>query len=142
MTRVKVIALRVSVFELAYRYVYPSLKKRLVEILYRNYGLSQWRIAKLLSIDQSTVYRYLSGERGVYIDFSTISFVEQNLQRIAVKVVSGELQGLDLESELVKLTLNAMSQGYICRYHKLLDKSIRLSECRVCFRVFGESAKP
>jgi len=132
--------LKVTVFELAYRYVYPSLKRRLVEILYRDYGLSQWRIAKLLSIDQSTVYRYLSGERGSYLDLSIYSSIEQSLREIAAKAAAGELQGFDLESELVKLTLNMMGQGYLCRYHKLLDKSVQPGKCRVCFRAFGASS--
>jgi len=134
-------ALKISVFELAYRYVYPSLKRRLVEILYGDHGLSQWRIAKLLSIDQSTVYRYLSGERGNYLDLFIYNYIEQSLRDIAKRVVMREVQGYELESELVKLTLNIMSQGYLCKYHKLLDKSVQPGMCRVCFIAFSASSR-
>lgn len=130
--------MKITVFELAYRYVFPSVKKRLVEIMYREYGISQWRISRILGIDQSTVSRYLSGERGGLIDFSRYIDVDKNIQELASKIVREELDIYAVIYELVRLTLWIMSRGYICMYHKNLDPELDISRCNICLELFSD----
>jgi len=50
----------------AVRYVLPSIRSVLANYLYREKGLSQLEIAKILGVSQSTVSRYVNRERGLY----------------------------------------------------------------------------
>ncbi len=128
--------MKISVFELAYRYVYPSVKKRLVEILHGEHGLSQWRISKLLYMDQSTVSRYIGRERGVLIDLSRYRDVDILLHRYADTIVKENPDKYKLMKDLVKITLWIMGRGYICGYHRELDDSVEVSKCGICLHLF------
>lgn len=63
--------------EVASRYVYPSLRRRLVGGILREKGLKQTEIASLLHITQSAVSRYLRMNRGgALIDVSSFPDVD------------------------------------------------------------------
>lgn len=71
--------------ELAYRYVYPAVKRRLVEILYNEYKLTQQEIARLLYISQSTASRYKNLARRGLIDLSKFKDIDEEIHRLAKK---------------------------------------------------------
>jgi len=52
--------------EYAVKYILPSIRSVLANHLYKEYGLSQLEIARLLGVSQSTVSRYVNRERGLY----------------------------------------------------------------------------
>jgi len=58
-----------SIFEIAYRYLIPAIRREIVKMLIRR-GFMEVEIARLLNISHSLVSRYLSGERGYKIDLS------------------------------------------------------------------------
>jgi predicted transcriptional regulator len=126
-----------SVLELAYRYVYPSVRRSLVEIMYRDMGLSQNRIARIMHIDQSTVSRYLEGERGGFINLAKYREVYDKIYKYALKIVDEGPDEYMLSYYLTRLTLWIMGRGYICGYHRELDETIDVSRCDICMRLFG-----
>ncbi|RLG81131.1 MAG: transcriptional regulator [Thermoprotei archaeon] len=125
-----------SLFELAARYVLPSIRRLLVEELWNN-GLSVREIAGILGISYSLVSRYLRGERGSSMDFTEDSTVRESIKGIAFKAMSGEADRYIVEEELVKLTLHIFASRKLCKYHKRLEPGIDIEKCRICPRVFG-----
>jgi predicted transcriptional regulator len=128
--------MKTNAFELASRYVYPSLRRRLVEIL-REKGLKQTEIAELLHITQSAVSRYLGAERGTLIDISTFPDIDGKLQALADRIITERPSEYDIHSELVKLSLEFLGKGYGCSFHSRLDPEINPAECRICIELFG-----
>jgi len=50
----------ITVFELGYRYVIPSIRRRLVELLVEKHSLEEVEVAKLLSVSTSAASRNIS----------------------------------------------------------------------------------
>jgi len=85
--------MRFNVFDLGSRYLFPSLRRRLVEIRYREYGLNQMKIAGLLNITQSAVSRYLRMGRGGTFDVSRFGDIDARLRSLARRLVEGVRRG-------------------------------------------------
>ncbi len=130
--------MRKNIFELIYRYVYPSIKKRLAEIMYREYNLSQTQISKLLYTDQSTIAKYLSGERGKYIDLHRYRELEKIFHEYIEWILKTRPDEYLLNKQLAKLTLGIMGKGYICPYHRELDDELEISRCTICLDLFQD----
>ncbi len=128
--------MKFSVFELASKYVYPSIRRRIVEIMYKEIGLSQKQISKIMYIDQSTVARYLEGERGKYIDLSIYPELDKVLKKYAIEITSVKPDKYTLTRKLIRLTLWILGRGYICPYHEKLDNTIDASKCKICIELF------
>ena len=128
--------MKYSVFELAYRHVYPAVKRRLVEILYNEYKLTQQEIARLLHISQSAASRYKNLARGKLIDLSRFKDIDEEIHRLAEKLVREKPDKYRLVNELVRITLKALARGYICSYHRMIDKDIDPDKCRICLDLF------
>ena len=128
--------MRTSAFEVASRYVYPALRRRLVEHL-REKGLKQTEIAGLLSITQSAVSRYLKEERGKRIDVSSFPDIDEKLRNLADLVVEERPTEYEIHTELVKISLEFLGKGYGCPFHAEIDPGIDPNECRVCLELFG-----
>ncbi len=140
--------MKVTAFELAARYIYPSLKRRLAQLLYER-GLSQTRIAALLGASQSSISRYLSEQRGVGFDPSRYPDVEALLSRIAEVLVEKGGDEYLTHCLLTLATIEVLRRGYACELHARLDKGLDPERCRLCLRLFervsleclGEAAK-
>ena len=130
--------MKYSVFELAYRHVYPAVKRRLVEILYNEYKLTQQEIARLLHISQSAASRYKNLARGGLVDLSRFKDIDEEIHRLAEKVVHENLDKYRLVNELTRITLKILAKGYICSYHKMIDKDIDPDKCRICLDLFKD----
>lgn len=123
-----------SVFEFAAKYIEPSLKKSLIlKLLGRN--LDREYIAKCLKISPSLITRYVKGERGLY-DLTTISEVNNRIERIADEIASGKLCGLNAYSEIVKLTMYVLYKKYACGIHYLATRDVNPSTCNICPTIF------
>lgn len=127
-----------SVFELGYRYLIPSLKKRLAEIMSRELRMSEVEIARKLKITPSAVSRYLRGERGSAIEVSVITDINEELAKLARDLSTRDLDFLEIEARLLKITIRAMSKKYLCWFHKKIQQSIDPVSCRVCPEVFSQ----
>ncbi len=122
-------------FELAYRYVVPALKRRLVEILSREYGMNQVDIARVLGISQSAVSRYLSMERGALMDVRGMGDVDEKLRRLARSIASGDASRYQVLAGLMGVALYMLRERYLCEYHTEID-DIDPKSCRICLSMF------
>ncbi len=130
--------MKTNAFEVASRYVYPSLRRRLVEHL-RERGLKQTEIAELLHITQSAVSRYLREERGMLIDVSSFQDIDGKIAELADRIIKKRPDEYEIHTELVKLSLEFLGKGYGCSFHAEIDPGIDPKECHVCIELFGES---
>ncbi len=124
-----------SVFTIADKYVYPSLRRLLVVRLRRK-GARPAEIAQLLGLSRSLVTRYLKGERGKYIDFSIHPDVVKTLDHIADSVMNNRIGVKDVVASLSALTLYVLARKYVCKFHAEID-DIDPSTCGICPRIFG-----
>ncbi|MEM2680741.1 MAG: transcriptional regulator, partial [Candidatus Bathyarchaeia archaeon] len=72
----------ISIFEFSYRYIIPSIKRRLVEKLVE-IGVTRKEIAKKLDLSTSAISRYLSMERGTYINIAVYNDVDNAVNKLA-----------------------------------------------------------
>jgi predicted transcriptional regulator len=128
--------MKTNAFEVASRYVYPSIRRRLVEVL-REKGLKQTEIAELLHITQSAVSRYLKMDRGSFIDVSKFPDIDAEVTALAEKIVQERPSEYEIHSELVKMSLEMLGRGYVCSFHSKIDPEVNPSECNVCLELFG-----
>ncbi|NJE75740.1 transcriptional regulator [Thermococcus sp. ES12] len=128
--------MKTNAFEVASRYVYPSLRRRLVELLHEN-GLKQTEIAELLHITQSAVSRYLKMDRGAFIDVSKFPDIDAEVTALAEKIVRERPSEYKIHSELVRMSLEMLGRGYVCQFHSKIDPEVNPSECNVCLELFG-----
>lgn len=128
--------MRTNAFEVASRYVYPSLRRRLVEIL-REKGLKQMEIAELLHITQSAVSRYLGMDRGGLIDVNRFKDVDTKLKELADEILKEKPNEYKIHSQLIQLALDMLGKGYVCSFHSKVDPELDPGECRVCLELFG-----
>jgi hypothetical protein len=128
--------MRISVYDIASRVVYPALRRGLVENLL-SIGLSRGEISKLLNITPSAVTRYIKGERGVVIDLVEIPWVRESLNNLAMEIVREETPTLKIEEELVRLTVGVLANKELCNYHSKIDLSIDPLKCNICPSIFG-----
>lgn len=128
--------MRTNAFEAVAKYVYPSLRRRLVEIL-REKGLNQMQVAKLLYITQSAVSRYLRMNRGALVDVEKFPDIDNKLKGLAETIVKEKPDEYYIHGELVKIAIEMLGKGYVCSFHSKVDPEIDPKLCRVCIETFG-----
>ena len=128
--------MKTNAFEVASRYIYPSLRRRLVEML-RKQGLKQTEIAELLHITQSAVSRYLKMDRGALMDISKFPDIDAEVERLARRIVSERPDEYEIHAELVRISLEVLGKGYACSFHSQIDPEINPALCNVCIELFG-----
>lgn len=138
MPHVIIVTMKTNAFEVAAKYVYPSLRRRLVEILYREHRLKQMDIARLLHITQSAVSRYLKMDRGALIDVESFEDIDEELRKLAMEVITNPPGEYELHSRLVLISLEMLGKGYVCSFHSRIDPEIDPGRCQVCLDLFGE----
>ncbi len=128
--------LRKSVFEIAYRYVYPAVRRRLVSILYSEHKLTEIEIARLLHVSQSAISRYKNEARGRVVRVEDYPDIDEEVHKVARWIVDEKPGKYSIIRELTRITLRMLARGYICRYHREVDDSVEPGECRVCIELF------
>ncbi|MDI3475915.1 MAG: uncharacterized protein PWQ79_1444 [Thermococcaceae archaeon] len=128
--------MKTNAFEAVARYVYPSLRRRLVEIL-RERGLTQTQIAELLHITQSAVSRYLRMNRGALIEVEKFQDIDEKLKGLADTIVRERPDDYYIHGELVKIAVEMLGKGYVCSFHSKVDPEIDPKLCRICIETFG-----
>ena len=131
-----------ELFKIISRYVYPSIRRRLVEILYNDYKLTQEEIARLMHITQSAVSRYVKGNRGSYLDIRMAPKTDAEVKKLAKMLIDKrKIDKKELEYELNLITFMAMGSGEICQFHSEIDGSVDPLTCKLCMKLFrGEEA--
>ena len=128
--------MRTNAFEAVAKYVYPSLRRRLVEIL-REKGLNQMQVAKLLYITQSAVSRYLRMNRGALVDVEKFPDIDNKLKGLAETIVKEKPDEYYIHGELVKIAIEMLGKGYVCSFHSKVDPEIDPRVCKICIEIFG-----
>ncbi len=124
-----------SIFELGYKYVFPSVMRMLVLELER-LGMREAEIARRLGIPRSTVSRYLSGERGGMLELGDLPGVRMVVERLAFQVREGVAGAEDVQLRLTEAVLHALAVKALCSRHALLDSRLDPEKCRVCPTLF------
>ena len=127
-----------SVFYIADKYVYPSLRRLLVLRL-RSKGARPAEIARLLGLSRSLVTRYLKGERGKYIDFTMYSDVVEAIDKLADTLLKGRIRADEATLVLSGLTMYVLGKRYVCNLHAEID-DIDPSKCGLCPRLFSNTS--
>jgi len=129
---------KVTIFDLAARYLLPSLRRAVAEELL-SMGLSEARIAEILGVSRSLISRYLKGLRAsrVRVDFD--ESIRNAVKSIAVKAVWGEASPEEIDTELVKLLAKLLAEKRMCKYHAVLDKSVNAAACNICVQIFAKT---
>jgi len=131
--------MKVSAFEIASRYVLPSLKRRLAEIMLKEYGFTQKEIARILGVSEAAISRYISGERGHYLRIENLKGVDEKLRRIAEAFQRREADPLAVHYMLHIITSEIMAEKRLCAMHRELDVDISPAECNICPKIFSKS---
>ncbi len=113
--------MRVNLFELLYRYVYPAIRRRLAEILYHEVKLKQEKIAEVLGVTQSAISRYIERQRGSAIDVTSIPYIDEKLRELAKRVAEGTIDKYGVQIELVKLAISILAKRELCKFHASID---------------------
>ncbi len=130
--------IKVGVFDFASRYVIPAIKRRIIKILYSEYGYNQLLISKLLGISQSSVSKYVSKQKKLSIDLSNIQFAETRIRDLINEIEKKNLSGEDLELAVSKLAVELLRGKHLCEYHSLIEGGVKKSSCDVCTKLFKD----
>ncbi|KPU62732.1 transcriptional regulator [Thermococcus sp. EP1] len=128
--------MKINAFEAAAKYVYPSLRRRLVEILYKK-GLTQVQVAELLHITQSAVSRYIKMNRGALVEVEKFKDIDEELMELADRILKERPNEYYIHSELVKIALKMLGKGYVCSFHSKVDPEVDPAMCNICLDIFG-----
>ncbi len=123
-------------FHLLDKYVYPSLRRYLVSLLYSR-GLSVSEISRITGYSKSLVTRYIKGERGGYIDVSRYPDIVGEIEKIIHDILFNKINQVEIEARLMKTAVDMMRKKYLCQYHELLDPSIDIGKCNICVKIFS-----
>lgn len=130
-----------SVFELGYRHLLPSLKRRLVEVMSSELKMSKVEVARKLRMSPSAVSRYLSKERGASIEVTQFPDVDRELAELARDLSTRDLDWLTVEARLLKISVLAMSRRYLCGFHSRLRPEVDPAKCRICPELFSGAGR-
>ncbi|MEM1765857.1 MAG: hypothetical protein QXN90_07955 [Zestosphaera sp.] len=131
------VLIKVGVFDFASKYVVPAIKKRIIKILYFEYGHNQLVISELLGVSQSSVSKYVSRQKKLSIDLSNIQFAESRIRELVNEIEERGLSGESLELAISKLAIELLRGGYLCEYHSLVEEGVKKSSCEICLKLFG-----
>lgn len=126
----------ISVFEFGYRYVIPSIKRRLVEKLVEM-GLTCKEAAKRMGLSTSTVSRYLSMERGAYINVAVHNDVDRAISELAASMRDNHVDFSNVQIQIHRIAVYALSRKYMCEDHAKIELKINPKLCLICPILFS-----
>jgi len=126
----------ISIFEFGYRYLIPSIKRRLVEKLI-DIGLTQKEVARKLGLSVSAVSRYLSMKRGATIDLASYSDLDEAISKLAIDIRDNRIDFHDIHLWIYRIAFYALSRRYMCRWHAKIDLNINPDLCFICPKLIG-----
>jgi len=124
-----------DVFELAYRYVVPSVRSVLTRELIKR-GMLERKAAELLGLSCSAVSRYSNAERGSTINVARFKDVLQLIEKLAEDMTHNELDEYEVQEEIARIAAYFMSKKYFCKFHSKIDSKIDIARCKICPTVF------
>ncbi|MEM1581060.1 MAG: transcriptional regulator [Candidatus Bathyarchaeia archaeon] len=129
-----------SVFEFGYRYVIPSIKRRLIEKLVEM-GLKRREAARRTGLSPSAASRYLLGERGAFINVAAHNDVDRAISELAASIRDNRIDFSDMQIQIHKIAIYMLSRKYACSDHARIDPKIDPKVCSICPSLFSSPAK-
>ncbi|MEM0008822.1 transcriptional regulator [Thermofilum sp.] len=126
-----------SIFELAYRYIEPAIRRQLVLELYKR-GVDRRRIVELVGISSSLVTRYIAGQRGNMLDLTPYRDVTMLISQLAEKSMGMSKE--QVEEQIYRIVLYFLSHKYFCNVHRVLVPDIDPTKCQICPSLFKNSS--
>jgi len=124
-----------DVFELATRYIVPSIRRHLAKELVMR-GMLRADAARILGLSRSAITRYIKSERGAGIRLTRFGDVTRMIEELATKIMANELDENQIQEKIAKITAYILSKKYFCAYHKKLDPEIDILHCSLCPTIF------
>lgn len=124
-----------DIFELAARYIVPSVRRHLARELVRR-GMARSDAARILGLSRSAITRYMKSERGAGVRFTKFNDVTQMIEKLVIKIMEKEVDEGQIHEEVAEIIAYILSRKYFCTYHKKLDPKIDVSRCRLCPTIF------
>lgn len=125
-----------DVFELAYRYVVPSVRNALVRELVKR-GASRNSVASLLNMSRSAVSRYMNDERGVFIEVARFKDVLNMVEKLADEIIREQSDEYIVQEKVSMIAAYFLSRKYFCMSHRRINPRINIVKCKVCKNVFS-----
>jgi len=125
----------ISVFEFGYRYLIPSIKRRLVEKL-MEMGLTRSEIAEKMNLSASAISRYIHMERGNLINIAAYRDLEEAIVRLAQSLKNNSADPYAVQVGIHKIAFYALGKRYMCKYHVKVDPAVNPNECPLCSTLF------
>ena len=125
----------ISVFEFGYRYLIPSIKRRLVEKLLE-IGLTRSEIAEKMNLSVSAISRYIHMERGNLINIAAYSDLDKAVDRLAQSIKNNSMNPYTIQVGIHKIAFYALGKRYMCKYHVKVDPAVNPNECPLCSTLF------
>jgi len=126
----------ISIFELGYRYIVPSIKRRLTEKLI-GMGLTQSEAARKLGLSVSAISRYLSMERGIWVDVASYSDLDNAINDLASAIRDNRIDFYDIQVSIHRIALYALGRKYMCKIHSKIDLSVDPDRCTICPKIIA-----
>ena len=125
-----------DVFELAYRYVVPSIRNTLVRELVKK-GIPRNSVASLLNLSRSAVSRYMSDERGMFIQMARFKDVHNMIEKLADEIIQRRNDEYMVQERISMIAAYFLSRKYFCVEHKKINPKLDAVKCKVCKNVFS-----
>ncbi|MBS7605900.1 transcriptional regulator [Candidatus Bathyarchaeota archaeon] len=129
-----------SVFEFGYRYVIPSIKRRLIEKLVEM-GLTRREAARRIGLSSSAASRYLLGERGAYINVAAHNDVDRAISELAASIIDNSIDFNGVQIQIHRIAIYALSRKYVCEDHARIDLKVDPKLCPICPTLFSSLMK-
>lgn len=81
--------------------ILPSVRSAIVSYMYKDLGLTQLKIAKILGVSQSSISRYLNNQRGTWRAYS-VPGLEDKVKEIAKLLVEGKIDRREVLCEVCR----------------------------------------
>ena len=122
-----------SPFEIAYRYLLPSIRRTLALKLWEQ-GYSERSIAEMLGVSVPAVSRYIRARRGAILDVE--SLIGDAIDEALAELLEGG-DSYKVEVLVHRLSALILSTRKFCPYHKLIDPSVDPAKCNICSTIFA-----
>lgn len=126
-----------DVFELAYRYVVPSVRRILaIKLVEKN--MYEKEAAEILGLSRSAISRYLNSERGMLVKITDFLDVINLIENLAENIISRKFDSYRIHEEIARIASYFMSKKYFCKTHGKINPTIDIVKCRICPKVFSK----
>jgi len=119
------------------KYVYPSIKKCLIQILHEDYKLSLKKISEKLHMSRGLVSKYINGVRGTTIKLNKDDQICKDISVLAKEAVNNDLDAFHIKQRLIRIMFKWLYMGFFCNKHIEIDREKEfLRNCKLCMILF------